>query len=324
MPGRLVESSDDEFTTLDNQTPDALSSAEVQLEGETAPQSQAAPAQDPAPASADGGLTPDDIPEPYRDKYQGKTAREMLDVVVNQESLMGRHSQELAELREQNQTLRGLVDKAVSATPNGPAEQPEAPLTDDDFTLRPSEAVAQTSRSVASEMVAPVDERLAKLEGQLLVTDFERSHPTAEADVNDPDFIAFVGKSNYRKQLAQKAFGRGEGNFDYSAADELWVGWEEHRAAQAPTPSGEETPAEVPAAPEGQPAAPAAQPSGSEQQPPALVTGNSSGAGDASGKPIYSQSELNRLQGSNPDLYWADDTQAKINAARAEGRIRPI
>lgn len=265
----------------------------------------------PQPAAADA-LTGDDVPE----KYRGKTAAELLAIAREQESYIGRLGQEKGELRQRVGTLEGLVDKALKLRDvgdTGRQASPEDVLNDTDFARKPKEA---TSKLVDSKL-DPVARRLDELDLKARALDFERAHPTAAADINDPAFVQFVEKSQRRQKLAAKAFGD-PNNLDFDAADDLWEAWEEFKELKggaAPAAATEGAPAT------SQPGAPAKAP----EAPPALVSTTGSGGGgargDKSGKPVYSASVLHRLQVENPEKYWAPDIQARIQEAYSEGRV---
>lgn len=299
--------------------------------GLAAPAAPAAPAPenledasnaDPAPAApAPEVVQGDDVPE----KYRGKTATELLSIVRDQESHIGKQGQELGDLRTRNGTLEGLVDKSLalrSPDQGRPAPiEDETSLSDDDFLTDPRDATARTVR----QETAGDRDRLARLEASETARQFGVAHPTAGADINDPAFIEFVSKSQVRVGLAQKAFGQGTEvhQIDFNSANELWSLYEDYNSFKPATT--EETVTLAAVEEPNTDAAPAAAPAAEDNAPaaPDLVTGNSSDAGGKSNanKPIYSQAKLNRMMLDKPDLYWAADTQAKLDAAYAEGRV---
>jgi hypothetical protein len=228
----------------------------------------------------------------------------------SQESYIGRLAQEKGELRHRVGTLEGLVDKALNLRDPSTAGKasPEKKADPFDFQRKPAEATQQ----IVSEAISPVQQKLDELDLKAKALDFERAHPTAVNDINDPEFIAFVEKSSRRQRLAQQAFGD-PSRLDFEAAESLWESWEEYRDLRASVAPKDEasTPPQTP-------------PQKQAQTPPSLVSsGSSSGnAGDSSGKPVYSAAALQRLQLSDPEKYWAPDIQAKIQEAYAEGRVK--
>ncbi len=266
----------------------------------------------PGPGAEETVLSGDEVPE----KYRGKTAAELLQIVRDQESHIGRQGQELGALRGEVGSLRGMVDKALQLRDPGTSREDvgtEEDLVDDQaFITHPRDAVSKT----VQRETRGTNERVARLEQQAAAIDFSRRHPTAEQDINDPDFLAFVGKSPKRAQLAQSAFGD-TSNIDYDSADELWTLYEDFKSLRAPA----EAPAETTETPTDTSAASQPTEPTETRQAPEMVTQGSSGDAGGSNKPVYSQSALNRLQIENPDLYWANDTQNKINEARRDGRV---
>lgn len=248
----------------------------------------------------------DDVPE----KYRGKTARELLDIVMNQDSHIGRQGQELGTLRSEVGTLKGLVDQSLAMRDQGMRREEvgneDEEFSDNDFILNPRDAVSKTVKRQTREQ----EQRLARLEQQAAAIDFGRRHPTASSDIEDPQFIEFVQKSHVRQGLAQRAFADRD-NIDFGAAEELWDLWDDYQSMR---------PREQAAA-DNETASQEAASQAPPKQAPQMVTQGSSGDVGGTHKPTYSQAALNRLQAENPDLYWAADTQAKIQEARMEGRV---
>jgi hypothetical protein len=309
MPGHLIDGPDDH-----------LNFAQYGLEGEggdtdplaTAQVQEQPPAQTPAPAAQE--LPADDgVPE----KYRGKSAQELLDIVRNQETLIGRQSNELGDLRQQTGTLQGLVDKALSLHDPAAGRQDhpgdESSLSEDDFREDPVGATSRVVRDAVKQETAPLQEQVSQLTAANDAASFQARHPSAATDINSQEFIDFCQGSEYRKNLALKAFGdHANGNYDFTAADELWQAWEDKQPASAT--SGEAAPTTpVQSTKEAAPI----------QEPPSMVpAGSGGGEPGADGKPRYSWQGLQDLQAKNPDYYWRDDVQAQINAAIAEGRVR--
>jgi hypothetical protein len=275
----------------------------------TGDQTQQTPAKDDT-------VTGDEVPEKYRDK----TAKELLDIVTNQESLMGRQSTEIGELRNQNGTLRGSVDAALAlrSPDSGRADtQEEDALTDTDFAADPVDA---TKRMVQRETQGLRDSQ-AKLDGQARAIQFDRDYPSAGEDVNDPEFLKFVQKSAGRTRLATSAFGDKD-NVDYVAAEQLWDLYDDYKSL-IPAPASQEN-TELNKDDNMDPNAQAPASQAPAAKPPKMVTGNSGDQGGTdgkSGKPVYSQSALNDLQNENPDKFWSDSVQKPLAAAYKEGRV---
>lgn len=262
--------------------------------------------QQQTPADTEEALSGDDVPEAYR----GKSARELLDILSAKEEMIGRQANDLGQLREQNGTLRGVVDQAIAmqagSQPNQVQDEDEA-LTADDLLRDPTAAI---NRGVRSAM-KPLEDKLDSITKTDRQSVFLRNHPTALQDVDDPAFVDYVQKSPYRKALASKAFADME-NINFEAAEELWLGYDEVRQAPAQAEAGNETETAVA---EETPA----KPNPSEV---ALVTSGGSGADTSADKTIYSAAALTQLQMNDPDKYYEPGFYNKIAQAFAEGRVQ--
>ena len=261
---------------------------------------------EPAPAEVETPV-PDstDVPVKYRDK----SAAELLAILQEQESHIGKQGSELGELRGQVGTLRGLVDKSLDMRNEGYSREDvgvEEDLTDTDFITDPRDAVTRTVQRQTREQ----NERLAKLERDATAQDFARRYPTAQTDVESEDFVKFVQSGATRSKIAARAFSDIE-NIDFDAAEELWELWEDYKSMRPAEPVTETAEMEHPSPAEEAP----------QRKAPAMIKTGSSGDVGASTKPMYSQQALNRMQAKDPDLFWATDTQAKIQQAYAEGRV---
>ena len=297
MPAQIVPELDETGQPMGSPE-DALSGLEAQA-SET-------PVSQPVIQVLDG----EDVPE----KYRGKTASELLAIVQDQESHIGKQGSELGELRGQVGTLRGLVDQSLDLRETGNVSHDvgvEEDLVDEtDFITHPRDAVTKTVKRETREQ----NERLARLEQQQAAIDFARQYPEAQIDVEKPEFVEFVQKSRVRGSLAQKAFAD-MNNVNFDAAEELFELWEDYKTMlpQDTTETAETASQEATSQATEQPEA--------TRSAPSMVTQGSSGDVGGSTKPIYSQAALNRLQAKDPDTFWADDTQAKIRQAYAEGRV---
>lgn len=300
MPGRLIEDPELELEG------DSLESALVADDGSGGKQTVVKPAaNDPAPGVLEG----DDVPE----KYRGKSARQLLDIVTNQESLIGRHSTELGTLRGQvDQALRLRTPSDVSRT-----DEPETPLTEEDFLTNPTDATRRTVQDETAELRGTVERLTAQADGQ----QFDMRYPSAATDINDPKFVEFIQRSPTRHQLAQTAFGDSK-NLDYGAAGELWALYDDYKSFQ---PKEADEVVTDPDQPSESEAALAASTKAPVRKAPDLVSGPNTSNKSPDGttnKRIYSQAALNRLQEKNPDVYWSNDTQAEITKAHSEGRVK--
>jgi len=280
---------------------------------------------EPRQAKPDGGtegtldaktedvLLGDDVPEQYR----GKKARDMLQVAQNQASLIGRQSQEVGQLREEARRLRELVDREILTRTRSADDRGEHPteLTREDYWEKPREAV---SRVVSEETKADRD-RLARLEYNQRRDSFNSVYKTAGQDVNDPDFVAYVEKSQRRQRLAQKAF-KDLQNIDFDAAEELWESWSEFKELKGTTTVASKQPEDT------QPSKTVPLAKGGGVTPaPSLKGGGGGDPDESGGTPSgrqWTEAELLKMQDEKPDDYWALAASGEIDRAWREQRVK--
>ena len=187
-----------EVGTLEELEPEAAD-VEAQAEAEEVEQSQA---------------TEDDLPE----KYRGKSASEIATMHRELEQRLGQQSQEVGELRK---AFDEMVKQSIAAQQAPSAPEPE--VDEVDFFTDPQAAVRKAienhpmlkqSRAVAAEMAK--SQALAQLQA---------AHPDMKEVLTDTGFQEWVGKSQVRKEL----FERADKGYDFAAADELLTLYKERR-----------------------------------------------------------------------------------------------
>lgn len=291
---QIIDPNDDEYALAPAATPEGGSAAD----------------DAPLDASAEDMLLGDDVPEQYR----GKKARDLLGVVQNQHSMIGRQSQEVHTLREEARRLREMVDKSIMrGLPGGddPSAGSKTALTKNDFWDRPEEVVP----TVVKDALSPHTARLEQLEYNQRRTEFNSTYKSAAQDLNDPAFVGYVEKSARRQRLAQRAFKDLE-HIDFDAAEELWESYAEFRELTAAA-----TQESAPPADKKEPNPPARR----KQTPPPAMRGSGGGDPDnttaATGK-VWQETELLRMQETDPDAYWALAASGEIDRAWKEKRVR--
>jgi hypothetical protein len=299
MPAQIVDELDDSGNAME---PGDLSGLEA---------TPAAPAQ---AVTAQAILDGEDVPE----KYRGKSASDLLRIVQDQESHIGKQGSELGDLRGQVGTLRGLVDNALDLRETGSIGREDVGTEEDlvdenDFITHPRDAVTKTVKRETRD----TNNRLAQLEKQNAALEFTRRHPTAQTDVESAEFVKFVQGTATRGRLANQAFSDLK-NIDFEAAEELWELWDDY---QTMMPESQETETSTDETASHEATSQEEDPKPTKEAPAMVKTGSSGDVGGST-KPIYSQQALNRLQEENPTLFWASDTQAKIQAAYADGRVQ--
>lgn len=247
------------------------------------------------PAAAPQAPEPDEgLPE----KYRGKSLAEMARMLEDSQSMIGRQSHEIG-------SLRSLVDQALDLKRTQDLRnnggQPEPEITADDVLAAPKDTIGR----VAQQTVKPIEERLSRLEESEAEAAFLRLHPTAQQDAKDPAFLEYVGKSAYRRGLAERV----AKTKDIAAAHELFLSWEESKLEQQArdqSPQADKsrkTPSKVDDAPRMVRSGGTAEPSGID------------------GK-VYSRQALMKMRVENPDGYYDPAFQAIIMKAYGEGRVK--
>lgn len=267
-------------------------------------QSQGAPNVTQTTPSQDG-LDGEDVPE----KLRGKSVRDLLAILRDQEQHIGRQANEVG-------TLRRLVDQALEVGAPGHASRTakEDPVTeaqlDADGLL--NDPLGSVSR-VAKATTKPLEDRLEQLEAERRHQAFLAAHPTVQQDINDPSFVDWVKGNKARAKLGMRAFPEGK-TPDFEAADDLWTLWEEHRAskAQATQEARDETDASPPSKP-----APA------QKAAPKLLSGaGGSEPGTGKSQRIFSKAKLIKMQQEDWNAYADPAFQEEVMRAWREGRVK--
>ena len=158
--------------------------------------------------------TEDDLPE----KYRGKSASEIATMHRELEQRLGQQSQEVGDLRK---AFDEMVKQSIAAQQAPSAPEPE--VDEVDFFTDPQAAVRKAienhpmlkqSQAVAAEMAK--SQALAQLQA---------AHPDMKDVLTDAGFQEWVGKSQVRREL----FERADKAYDFAAADELLTLYKERR-----------------------------------------------------------------------------------------------
>lgn len=222
----------------------------------------------------------DDIP----DRYKGKSPKDLIRMHQEAEKLMGRHSQEVGELRR-------VVDdfiKQQSVVKEAPKEE------DVDFFTDPEKAI--DARLAKHPKLVETERLNSELAKERALMALQRAHPDFSDIVQDDGFKEWVGKSKVRSELLNRADQR----YDFEAADELFTLWKERQDMLKNTT--------------------AVQQADRKAQIKQASTGSTRGSGEPQGKKIYRRSDIVDLMRKDPDRYMA--LQPEIMAAYAEGRVK--
>ena len=223
-----------------------------------------------------------DIPE----KYQNKSAQELVQMHQEAEKLLGRQSSEVGELRK-------VVDNYIQAQLT-PAPQQQEQVEEIDFFTDPEKAVAQAIQNHPKIKEAESASQQYKM--QTALTALKANHPDMESILQDTKFAEWIEASKVRTKL----FVAADKQYDYEAADELFNLWKERQQmiGQAAT----------------------AEKQSRKQAVKNASTGSASGSSESSPKKIYRRADIIKLMKEDPHRYAA--LQDEIMRASAEKRVR--
>jgi hypothetical protein len=230
------------------------------------------------------------------EKLKGKTAEEIAQIYVAEQSYVGEVKAQLGDYRSMTDRFLSLEEKRV-----GDLET----AGQDDLTIDPTELLANPvqvlddyyeKRRGNDPSVNALQQRLDALEGQVGQSSIEQKHPDAITTAQSPEFQSWVNGNSFRGRIAQQAIA----NKDVDALDYLLS---EFKGTQTPAAS-EEDPA-----------------SSTEVQRARSVVTESASSGNASVKSDkrFSRRKLVHLKMTNPDEYSARADE--ILMAYAQGRV---
>lgn len=221
----------------------------------------------------------DDLP----DKYRGKSPKEIAKMHQEAEKLIGRHGQEVRELRE-------LADSLIKQQlkPQVVEQSPEI-----DFFEDPKTAVRKTVES------SPEFQELRALNQQMKLQELDKKltqkHGDYKTVAQDPSFIEWI-KSNKNRV---DSYLRAENNLDFDAADDLLTSYKAQKGFNAPAADNQQEVRD-------------------KQFKSAGIENSGSGAGAA--KKIYRRADLIRLMKEDPRRY--EKMQPEIMQAYHDKRVR--
>ena len=225
----------------------------------------------------------EDVPE----KYRGKSAKEIAQMHMEAEKLIGRQGSEVGELRR-------VVDDFIK-TQTTTKQQLQAEADEEvDFFADPKRAVEKAIEN--HPKIREAEKLSSEMAAAKAFNELKARHPDFQEVVADPAFQNWVAASKVRAEL----FVRADRSFDYDAGDELLSIWKERKQAAQQTVSAEK---EV-----------------RSQAVKAATTTVSSGSDEAPSKKIYRRADIIKLMQTDPDKY--DMMQNEIMAAYREGRVR--
>ena len=224
-----------------------------------------------------------EIPE----KYQGKSAKELVQMHKEAEKLLGRQSSEVGELRK-------VVDTYISTHNSPPAPEQQEQVEEIDFFTDPEKAVAQAIQNHPKIKEAESVSQQYKM--QTALSALKANHPDMESILQDTKFAEWIEASKIRTKL----FVAADKQYDYEAADELFSLWKERQQMIGQAASVEKQ--------------------SRKQAVKSASTGSASGSSESSPKKIYRRADIIRLMKDDPHRYAA--LQDEIMRAYAEKRVK--
>ena len=238
-------------------------------------------------AEAAPSAAPDDdydIPE----KYKGKSAKELVQILQEKEKFQGKQSQEVGE-------LRGIVDSYIAQQSAQLANAPQEEEFDDgDFFANPKEAISKAVKNHPS--VRQAEQVTQEYTRERSVQALRQAHPDMNQIIADPKFAQWIKGSKVRTELFVKA----DQQFDAEAANELFTLWKE-RAGYVSQATQVETQAR-------------------QQEAAKASVGGGRGSNETPGKPIYRRSDIVNMMVERPDEYKRK--LPEIRQAYQEKRVR--
>jgi hypothetical protein len=225
--------------------------------------------------------------EALPDKYKGKSAKEIAQMHMEAEKLIGRQGSEVGELRR-------VVDDFIKAQTTPKQQLQSEPVEEVDFFADPQKAVEKAIEN--HPKIKQAEELTLQMKQAKALAELQNRHPDFAEIVADPGFQNWVAASKVRAEL----FVRADRSFDYDAGDELLSSWKERKAVASQTVSAEKQTR--------------------SQSIKAATTTVPSGSDEAPSKKIYRRADIIKLMQTDPDRY--DMMQPEIMAAYREGRVR--
>ena len=225
---------------------------------------------------------PPSIPE----KYQNKSAEELVQMHQEAEKLRGRQSSEVGELRK-------VVDNYIQ-TQLTPEQQAPQEVEEIDFFTDPDKAVdraIQNHPKIREAEAVTNQYRQSNAMAQL-----KGKHPDMEAILQDTKFAEWIQASKVRTRLFVDA----DQKYDHEAADELFSLWKERQNVVQQTAKVEQQ--------------------ARKQAVKAASTGNARGSSESAPKKVYRRADIINLMKTDPNRYAA--LQPEIMLAYQEGRVR--
>ena len=229
----------------------------------------------------------EEAPEPeLPEKYRGKSVEEIVRMHQESEKMISRHGEELGNLRK-------LVDETLTAN-LAKDKAPQEPAEEIDFFEDPDKYLEQ---KMANHPALKAAEQTAQaMKQQQAVALLEQNHPDYMQIVQSDDFQKWVGESNIRTEM----FNRASNNYEYEPADELLTFWKQRQQVVEKVVEADKAER--------------------KQARKKASTGSAKGSGESPSRKIYRRDDLVNLMKTDPDRYMAMSDE--IMRAYAEKRVR--
>ena len=251
-------------------------------------QPQEQPAEEQAQAVEEPQQQEGELPS----KYRGKSMSEIVKMHQEAEKLIGKHAQEVGEVRK-------LADELIKRQLNSPTKEEVKATEEDetDFFADPEKAV--NKKIDKHPAIQEARQQALEFKQMQTVQKLQQKFPGFQETVQDPEFIEWVKQSPVRVSLFTKA----HAEYDYDCADEILNTWNYVKPKAAPK---QEVTADI---------------RKSQQAAVKQATVDVGGATQSvNSSKVYRRADLIRLQLEDPDRYV--ELQPEIMAAYAEGRVR--
>ena len=225
-------------------------------------------------------------------KYKGKSVAEIIKMHQEAEKLIGKHAQEVGEVRK-------LADELIKRQLDTPTKEEVKATEEDeiDFFADPEKAV--NKKIDKHPAIQEAKQQTLQLKQMQTMNRLQQDFPNFMQTVADPEFVEWIKGSTVRIQL----FNQANANYDFDSAAELLQTWNYVKPKAAPK---QEAPQEVRQAQKV-----------AIQQATVDVGGSSQNVNSTK---VFRRADLIRLQIQDPDRYAA--MQDDIMAAYAEGRVK--
>ena len=225
--------------------------------------------------------------EALPDKYRGKSAKEIAQMHMEAEKLIGRQGSEVGELRK-------IVDEYIR-TQAATKQQLQAQSVEEvDYFADPKKAVENAIEN--HPKIKQAEQMALEMQRTRALNALQTAHPDFQDVVRDPAFQSWVAGSKVRSEL----FIRADQHYDYDSANELLSLYKDRRGSAEQTVAAEKQ--------------------ARSQAVKVATTTVATGSDEAPTKKIFRRADIMKLMQTNPDKY--DMMQDEIMSAYREGRVR--